>query len=223
MRNNRIATSVVRVAVVAAVVVSFAGCTKVSTAPTSAALTPTPKASATAVRTATPTPTTKPSASVASASPTSPSTSPTATGGAPTAICTGTAEHLAFFQEAAKALTFSVYCASLPAKWWLSATEYRLPNGGYLTISYQNTAGNTISVGEGNFCVGLPDCWTSVSDLGSANFGSMSGSLKQLSGGQFAVFVNPGTAHGYRIVGKGMSQASFVAIAAGMIVVSKVA
>jgi len=35
------------------------------------------------------------------------------------------------------------------------------------------------------------------------------------------VFVNAGTTHGYRIIGKGMTQAQFVAWAAGMVKVPK--
>jgi hypothetical protein len=135
--------------------------------------------------------------------------------------CTGTAEHLAFFVEASKALSFDVYCAALPSSWWLKATEYKQPGGGYLTISYTNLSGALVTVGEGNFCAGVATCWDSASDLGSASFGDQSGSLKTLAGGQFAVFVNPSTALAYQITGKGMSQADFVAMAAAMVKVPK--
>jgi len=123
--------------------------------------------------------------------------------------------------EAAGVLGFDVYCAALPTSWWLQATEYKQPDGGYLTIQYKNNSGGQIDVGEGNFCAGAPDCWTSASDLGAANFGDRAGQLKQLAGGQYAVFVDAGTTHGYRIIGKGMSQSDFVAMAAAMVKVAK--
>ncbi|HEX7490271.1 MAG TPA: hypothetical protein VF337_01040, partial [Candidatus Limnocylindrales bacterium] len=127
----------------------------------------------------------------------------------------------AFFSEASNALSFDVYCAVLPSSWWLSATEYRQPDGGYMTISYKNNSGAVITVGEGNFCAGVATCWDSASDLGSASFGDLPGSLKTLAGGQFAVFVNPRTSLAYQITGKGMSQAAFVAMAAAMVKVAK--
>ena len=135
--------------------------------------------------------------------------------------CTGTAKHKAFFDDAAGALSFSVYCGALPSGWWLETGNYSQPGGGSLTVSYKNSKGWTVSLGEGNFCPGLPACWTSISDLGSASFGSLSGSLKLISAGTYGVFVNAGTTHGYQMIGKGMTQAQFVSWAAALVKIPK--
>jgi hypothetical protein len=235
MKTQTLVRSVVALGLVLAVV----GCAKAAPTKGPVVVTPTSQATPTAEITAEPTPsptasstaspTAKASAkasatavvtSTATATATATSTS-TATAAGSGLACTGTAEHLAFFVEAANALTFNIYCAVLPSSWWLSAIEYRQPDGGYLTISYKNLSGGVITVGEGNFCAGAPACWASASDLGTASFGDKSGLLKQLSGGQYAVFVDPGTASGYQITGKGMSQADFVAMAAAMVKVPK--
>jgi hypothetical protein len=231
-----------------AMVVSLAGC-KSNPAPQAtqpaATPTPTPTAALTAKPSAAPSTIAASSASAsagasaiapdasatpevaASAAPPA-SAAPSASPAAPASLapvgstCSGTADHLAFFAEAASKLSFNVYCASLPSTWWLQTTQYQEPSGGQLTISYKNSKGQTLSIGEGNFCAGAPLCWTSVSDLGSASFGDMSGSLKLYNNDpQYAVYVSPGTTHGYQIIGKGMTQAQFVAIAAGMVKVPK--
>jgi hypothetical protein len=220
MKTGTVTTSVLRCAAVAAIVVALAGCSKAAATQKLAILTPTPRPTPTATPAPTPTATSSASASASASGSIAPTETPAGTTG-PVGACTGTAEHLAFFAEAAGQLKFDVYCAALSAKWWLTATEYKMPNGGYLTISYKNSSGGLITVGEGNFCAGAPLCWSSASDLGTANFGDKAGSLKQLSGGQYAVFVDPGTTHGYQIVGKGVSQADFVAIAAAMVKVAK--
>lgn len=94
-----------------------------------------------------------------------------------------------------------------------------------MTIAYHNNnKTQTITVGEGDFCAQTADpanCWTAASSLGSANFGDMTGTLEQLSGGQFAVFVNANTKTGYQIVGKGMTQSAFVTMAAAMVLIPK--
>jgi hypothetical protein len=213
-----------RSAVAIGLVLAVVGCAKAAPTKKVVIVTPTPQASPTAE--ITDEPTLEPTASLsptplASATATT-ATTPTAGESSGSGIgCAGTAEHLAFFAEAAGALTFDVYCAALPSSWWLTATEYKQTAGGYLTISYKNNGGDVITVDEGNFCAGVATCWASSSDLGSASFGDMPGSLVTLAGGQYAVFVGPNTALGYQITGKGMSQASFVAIAAAMVKIPK--
>jgi len=218
-----------------ALVVGLAGCQASSPAPqaTRVPATPSPTAAVTAKPSAAPSATA--TAAGASATPgesATPGASPTAAASASPAesasaapagsTCTGSADHLAFFADAASKLSFDAYCASLPSTWWLQATQYQLPGGGQLTISYKNSKGQTLSVGEGNFCSGAPLCWTSVGDLGSASFGNLSGSLKLYNNDpQYAVYVSPGTTHGYQIIGKGMTQAQFVALAAAMVKIPK--
>lgn len=228
-------TSVRWGAVVVAMILAFAGCTGASATPRVVYVTPNPTATPYVAPTEEPTATATPTAAGtegATASATSAATAAataTATAGASStaaasfsaaaaaASCTGTADHKAFFDTAASVLSFDVYCAALPSNWWLQDAQYQQPNGGLLTMEYENAGGGLITVGEGNFCPGLPDCWASASSLGSAKFGSLSGSLKLLAGGKYAVYVDAGTTHGYQIIGKGMSQATFVAYAAAMV------
>lgn len=231
--------SVARVVVVLTMAVAFVACGSSKAPGQPPAATPTPTETPTLAPTDTPTPTaestpteapgssaTPTSKAKASATPTAAAASatPTASGSAePTfsaaaAGCTGTAEHKAFFDSAAASLSFDVYCGALPSDWWLQAGQYA---GSQLTASYTNNKGWTVALGEGNFCPGLPDCWKSTSSLGSASFGSLSGSLKLISAGTYGVFVNAGTTHGYRMIGKGMTQAQFKAWAEALIKIPK--
>jgi hypothetical protein len=125
------------------------------------------------------------------------------------------------WKEAANNLSFDVYCAVLPSSWWVQNTEWKGTPVTYVTISLKNAKGWTITVGEGNFCSGAPLCWTSTSDLGTALFGDRPGTLKLRAAGEYAVYVDAGTTHGYQIIGTGMSQSDFVAWAAGMVKVAR--
>jgi hypothetical protein len=140
--------------------------------------------------------------------------------------CTGWTANAAYFTGAAHALPLGVYCASLPSGWIFSATEWQKPKTGYwMTNSYHNkNKTQTITVDLGDFCAQTADptnCWTAASKLGTAKFGGMTGTLEQLSGGQFAVFVNANTKTGYQIVGKGMTKSAFVAMAAALVLIPK--
>jgi hypothetical protein len=113
-------------------------------------------------------------------------------------------------------LTFPVYCAKLPAGWYLSSASYELPNGGFLKASYKGPGGATFAISEGAFCTaGASACSPNDSKIGSAKFGDLSGTLYSLSGG-FVVYVAPGTAKAYTVSGKGLTQASFVGLAAAI-------
>jgi hypothetical protein len=232
MNSQTLSGPFLRSVVALGLVLAVVGCSKAAPTKQVVVPTPSPQASPTVettdqpslAPTSTPAPsaTPAPSSSPTAVAVTTPAATPTPASTAGSGIpCTGTAEHLAFFAEAANALSFDVYCAALPSNWWLSATEYKQSDGGYLTISYKNLGGDVVTVGEGNFCPGVATCWASASDLGSASFGDLGGSLKTLASGQYAVFVSPDTSSGYQITGKGMSQADFVAMAAAMVKVAK--
>lgn len=217
-----------RGAVIVAIAVALAGCGGAKATPIVKHVTPSPAASVEETPTATPeataaveSPSPEASASdVATASP-SPSPTPASTTSLGSG-CTASAEMQSYFASAASDLSFGVYCAVLPSSWWLQDTQYTAPNGGQMTIIYKNNSGGLINVGEGNFCPGLPDCWTATSDLGAASFGDLSGTLKLRDATPtYAVYVNAGTTHGYQITGKGLSQATFVSFAAAMIKVPK--
>ena len=225
MNTEMVGRSARRGAVVLAMVIAIAGCGGAKATARVVVVTPNPTPTATATPTQTPTAAPTPAAtSTAAASPSAAATSNSTPGpGGPPDVCTGNpndtasdASDKAYFVDGAKDLPFDVYCAVLPSNWWLELTDYKVPSGGKMTITYKNASGGLITVGEGNFCAGAPDCWTSTSDLGAGSFGPLAGSLKLPAAGQYAVYVDAGTTHGYQIVGQGMSQETFVAYAAAM-------
>jgi hypothetical protein len=207
-------------ALVLVMVVALAGCASANVTPIIVHVTPAPTAADFATPTEAPTDTAAPTATATEAPTDTPT--PTAAPSTLASACTGTADHRAFFAEAASLLSFDVYCAALPSNWWLQATQYQQPEGGQLTITYKNLSGQIIEVGEGNFCSSDPSCWVSTSDLGTASFGALPGSLKlRTAGPVYAVYVSPGTANGYSVAGQGMSQSDFVVLAAMMVKVPK--
>jgi hypothetical protein len=136
--------------------------------------------------------------------------------------CTGTADHQAFFADAAAKLPFDVYCAVLPAGWWLQSADYQQSNSGAVNVVYKNTPGATVSLHEGNFCADPSTCWVIVSTVGSASFGPVAGSLVVASATPvYGVYVGPHTTRSYVITGSGLTQAKFVAIAAALVKVPK--
>lgn len=225
METQMVTSSLRRSAAILAIAIAVVGCSGAK--PTQkVVILPTPTPMPTEQVTPTPEPTGSLSGSPSGSLSASPSASPSETPGpsatpGPVDACTGSAENKAYFQDAANQLSFDVYCAALPAGWWLSASEWRGHPNAYLKVSYKNAKGWLISVGENNFCSGAPLCWTSISDLGSAHFGDRAGQLKLRAAGQYAVYVDAGTTHGYQIIGQGMSQSDFVAMAAAMVKVAR--
>jgi hypothetical protein len=140
------------------------------------------------------------------------------------APCTGTADHQAFFAQAANLEHFYVYCGALPAQWYLQATAYTLPNGGTLTIQYKKVGGGQLDIAEGAYCLtGADACSPHVSVLGTASFGNLPGALDLFSSSPsvFVIYVAPGTGHAYSIKGTGMTQATFVSLAQAIALVPK--
>jgi hypothetical protein len=136
--------------------------------------------------------------------------------------CLGWATDGAEFTKAAKGLKFNVnvYCAVLPSGWYVSAFNWAQPHAvaGSLVVTYKRKTA-VLTVSEGNFCSGC--AYADLSDLGSASFGGLPADLKLRSAGTYALYVNPGATVQYQMVGKGMTQAAFVAMAAAMVKVPK--
>jgi len=216
-------------ALVLATVVVLAGCKTASpvTQPPTATSTPTPAAtptatpSSTAAPSAVETPTAVPEATATAA--------PSATAAASAApssvagLCSGTADQQAFFAAAAAKLPMDVYCAVIPAGWWLASANYQQPNGGLLVAGYKNNAGATVEISQGNFCTTTPStCWAVVTTIGTGKFGPLSGTLVTASATPvYGIYVGANTTHSYVITGQGMTQAKFVAIAAAIVKVPK--
>jgi hypothetical protein len=136
--------------------------------------------------------------------------------------CTDWAKDSAEFTKAAKGLKFnvSVYCAVLPSGWYVSSFNWSQPHAvaGSAVFTYKRKTA-VITISEGNFCPGC--AYADISDLGSAWFGGLPGSLKLRAVGQYALYVNPGATVQYQMVGKGMTQAAFVSMAAALVKVPK--
>ena len=221
-------------AIVLAACLVVAGCSAAVPTPQPPAPTPTdvPTEVPTDTPTPEPTPTVAPTDSVAPTATVAPTDTPvplqtpSGVAGDPTK-CTGWSANSAYFKGVARGVAPAVYCGVMPSGWTTSSTKWARPKStvGWFTLLYKNSKHTqSITIGQGDFCAQTADpsnCWTSSSDLGAAKFGDLSGSLKDLGGGQFAVFVNPNTKTGYRIVGAGMTQAAFVKIAAAMVRIPK--
>ena len=217
-------------ALVLATVVVLAGCKTASpvTQPPTAASTPTPAATPTATpsSTAAPSAVATPTAVVPEATATAAPSATAAASAAPSSVaglCSGTADQQAFFAAAAANLSMDVYCAVIPAGWWLASANYQQPNGGLLVAGYKNNAGATVEISEGNFCTTTPStCWAVVTTIGTGKFGPLSGTLVTASATPvYGIYVGANTTHSYVITGQGMTQAKFVAIAAAIVKVPK--
>ena len=187
-----------------------------SGAATPPAITPTPVVTATPTPVATPTPAATPSPTAAptptlAASPTSAA-----------AACKGTTADLKdLFVLGASKLGFDVYCAGvLPSTWWMQSASYVLPDGGFLQAEYKNASGGVFGTWEGGWCPPEKACIGPGGVIGTASFGGMSGTL-YLNVTTYTLRIGTPTHQTYLMVGNGMTQAQFVAWAAGMVKVPK--
>jgi hypothetical protein len=204
-----------------AVMVALAGCTGAAATPQTIYLTLPPAAETpTPEPTPEPTPSPEPTSTPEPTPPPSPTSSPTS----PAAACTGTAEHQAYFVNAASVLKFDVYCAALPRGWWLQGSEFDQRNGGRLIVFYTNSSSDLIQLVQGRFCDDMSTCLDGfMSTIGPAAFGDRAGTLRQYSPAPpvYGVVVSPHNAPAYGIFGMNVSQASLVSIAAALVKVPK--
>lgn len=161
-------------------------------------------------------PATESQSPAASASP-DPSIEPGASA-PPTAAdaCSGDQSIHDFFLSVARAVDWPVMCGVLPSGWFVSAGSYRLANGGKLVISYKGPAGATFALSEGAFCQDASGCVPSGSDAGDAAFGSLSGTLVALNGGDWAIVVDRGAALSWLLVTHGLDRATATSLAAAL-------
>ena len=157
-------------------------------------------------------------------SPSLASPGPGATG--PAAGCSGSAENRDFLAAAAQAVQWPVYCAVLPAGWFIESGSWRLRNGGQLHVSYKGPGGARLVLQEGSYCTsGVSACTSRNRELGTADFSDRRGTLVDLGPNQpadgYAIYVNPGiTPPSWSLTGTGLEQAVFVEVAAGLVRVS---
>lgn len=117
--------------------------------------------------------------------------SPSSQGGG-AAACTGNEGNRDFFESIADAVDWPVYCAVLPARWFVDSGEYSLRRGGRLDIAYRGPGGARLHLQEGAFCGDATGCLPPGEDAGSAAFGDMDGTLVRVDDGSFAIVVGDG-------------------------------
>jgi hypothetical protein len=125
----------------------------------------------------------------------SPSGAPTDTP-APSAgsadACSGNDENRAFYEAVAGDVTWDVYCAVLPAGWFVDAGSFRLAGGGKLEISYKGPGGQRIEMRQGTYCAGVEGCIPTGPDAGSASYGGRPARLIDTGGGTSLVVAEGG-------------------------------
>ena len=217
-------SSMRRGAAAVALALALTGCATASPTPITVVVTPTPAPTATDTPTPEATATPTPAATPTAAPTPSPTAAPTVAA-SPTsaaAICKGTTADLRdLFALGANKLPFDVYCAGvLPSTWWMQSASYTLPDGGFLKAEYKNASGGDFVIWEGGWCPPQMACIASGGLVGPASFGGLSGTL-YFESGTYSLQVGTLTNRLYRMIGHGMTQAQFVAWAAGMIKVPK--
>ncbi len=232
-RGYALGVTRLRVVALLAVALLVAACTDATSTgtPAASAQAPTPLAtpsgqSSVPVASAGPDATTpaEPATPSASAKP-GPSTEPTVSA-APTAsastgpgaadACSGSAENRRFFAGFASAVAWPVYCAVLPAGWFVDSGNSHLAGGGWLKISYKSPGGARLALSEGAFCTDAAGCAPAGSDTGDAAFGTQAGTLVTLDGGGFAIVAARAKMPSWLLVTHGLDQATTVQLGAAL-------
>ena len=217
----------------AALLISVAACATAQPTPTPPHTTASPSQTASAIAIATDTPagtgtpfvapTDTPASSPTAVASVAPTLTPSPTPSGPAGGCSGSDDNKAWWAAESPHLTWAVYCGVMPGGWYMTGGNDNWKSGGKLDASYKGPAGGLFTINEGAFCTtSVAACSPHAgASLGTASFGDQSGHLYALSGGGFAIYVSPGTVHGYTAVGKSMSQATFVALAAALVKVPR--
>ncbi len=130
--------------------------------------------------------------------------------------CQPTGSNPDFWPGIAQSVTWSVYCAILPAGWTVASGKYRLANGGSLTIVYRGPDDAGVTLSEGAFCTDGSGCVPSGADSGNAPLGTMPGTLVTLDGGGYAVVADRGQNPSWLLTTSGLDQATTISVAAGL-------
>jgi len=134
----------------------------------------------------------------------------------PAAACSGSTENRDFFRAAASVLNWTVYCAVLPAGWFVDSGQYRQASGGWVQISYRGPGGARLELHEGAFCSDSDGCVPPGTDTGDGQFGNKTGTAVALDDGGWAVVVDRGEQISWLAVGTDLDEAAFQKIAAAL-------
>lgn len=147
---------------------------------------------------------------------------PSSTAGTgPAAACTGNDENRDFYAAIADAVSWPVYCPTLPEGWFVTAGQYSLADGGQMEIRYRGPDDASIELRQGSVCADGA-CAASGDDLGEATFGDRSGTLwgESESGTElFSILVDPDGPPSWVFGATGLSESDVRAIAADLVVV----
>ena len=135
------------------------------------------------------------------------------------ADCTGTEDNRKFYAGVADSVDWTLYCPVLPAGWFVDSGEWRAASGGRMEIAYRGPGGARLELHEGAFCAPDTSCVPDGSDIGTAFFGDLEGTLISTNGDGWAVSVAEGEAFSYLAVGSGIGQDAFTAATDAFIVV----
>ena len=116
-------------------------------------------------------------------------------------------------------MRWTLYCAVLPAGWFVDTGRYRGSGGGWVEIAYKGPGGARLELQEGAFCPATDGCVPSGSDAGNASFGDKTGTFVTLDDGGWAVVVDRGDPISWLAVGTGMDQATFRRLAGALAIV----
>jgi hypothetical protein len=133
------------------------------------------------------------------------------------AACTGKDDNKAFFGSVAAQMKWDVYCAVLPAGWFLSYAHYELGAGGQLSATYKGPGGAHLQLLEGNYCTDpTVPCQPKVSELGPTLYGDRTGTLVTLDPGH-AVYVGSGeNPPSWAAASVDLDESTFVKLVAGL-------
>jgi hypothetical protein len=155
----------------------------------------------------------------ASDAPVEPSPSGSAGPGA-AAACSGSDKNREFFEAAAAALDWTVYCAVLPSGWFVDTGGYRQAGGGRLEITYRGPGGARLELHEGAFCPDAGSCVPTGTESGDAALGDQTGTLIATDDGGWAIVVDRDAPISWLAVGTGINENAFRAIADGLTAVA---
>lgn len=132
------------------------------------------------------------------------------------AACSGNDGNRDFFAAVAQAVTWDVYCAVLPAGWFVDAGEFRLAGGGKMEIAYKGPGGQRIEVRQGAYCAGNDACIPTGPDAGTASFGDRPARLVDGGGGAWLVVASGGDVN-WEAKGTGMDGAVLAGFTAAFV------
>ena len=133
------------------------------------------------------------------------------------ADCSGTDDNRTFFGNAARDLSWPVYCAALPSRWFVNAGSYARGSGGKLEISYKGPNNARFELHEGAFCTSAAGCVPDGNEFGNAAFGDQTATLLHLTDGRIAAVLDRGERISWLAIGDGLDDAQFAAFTGALI------